>query len=307
MGVVADVQRTPRGHYRLRYALPAKLPLISVIVPTRDMLGHLKPCIDSVLSKSSYPNYELLIIDNQSVEPQTLAYFKTLTTHSKVKVVPYKQPFNFSAINNYAVEQAQGEVICLLNNDTEVITADWMEEMLGHLLQAEVGCVGAKLLFADGRVQHAGDTVGPGGCADHLHSKLERDEPGYMDRAILAQDLSAVTAACLMTHRELYISLGGLDEKNLAVAFNDVDYCLRVREAGKRVVFTPYAELYHHESMSRGKDDNPEKISRSKREADYIRQRWKHLMHHDPFYNPNLSYSRADFSLSHAPLVNKPW
>ncbi len=307
LGVVADVQRTPRGHYRIRYGLPVDLPLISIIIPTRDMLGHLRPCVESVLAHSRYCNYELIIVDNQSVEPQTLAYFETLADKPCVRVIPYDQPFNYSAINNFAVDQARGEVICLLNNDTVVISPDWMEEMLGRLLQADVGCVGAKLYFADGRVQHAGDTVGPGGCADHLHSRLERDAPGYMDRAILAQDLSAVTAACLMTPRDLFLALGGLDEKNLAVAFNDVDYCLRVREAGKRVVFTPYAELYHHESVSRGKDDNPEKIKRGKREADYMRQRWKHLMQHDPFYNPNLSYSRADFSLSHAPLVKKPW
>ncbi|MEH6472468.1 MAG: glycosyltransferase family 2 protein [Halopseudomonas sp.] len=307
LGVKAKVNRTDRGHYRVRYGLPADPPMISIIVPTRDMLGHLQPCVESVLSKSSYPNFELIIVDNQSVEPQTLAYFESLTCQPKVRVIPYDQPFNYSAINNYAVQQARGEIICLLNNDTVVISPDWMEEMLGHLLQTDVGIVGAKLYFADGRVQHAGDTVGPGGCADHLHSKLERHEPGYMDRAILAQDLSAVTAACLMTQRELFLSLGGLDEKNLAVAFNDVDYCLRVREAGKRVVFTPYAELYHHESVSRGKDDSPEKMKRGKSEADYMRRRWKHIMHHDPFYNPNLSYSRADFSLSHAPLVDKPW
>ena len=307
LGVAAEVSRTDRGHNRIRYSLPSPPPLISIIVPTRDMLGHLQPCVESVLSNSSYPNFELLIVDNQSVETQTLAYFETLADQPKIRIIPYDQPFNYAAINNFAVQQSRGEVICLLNNDTLVISPDWMEEMLGHLLQADVGCVGAKLYFADGRVQHAGDTVGPGGCADHLHSKLERDEPGYMDRAILAQDLSAVTAACLMTHRELYVALGGLDAKNLAVAFNDVDYCLRVREAGKRVVFTPYAELYHHESVSRGKDDSPEKMKRGKREADYMRQRWKHLMQHDPFYNPNLSYSRADFSLSHAPLVKKPW
>lgn len=307
LGVAADVQRTNRGHYRIRYGLPVDLPLISIIIPTRDMLGHLQPCVESVLASSSYPNYELLIVDNQSVEPQTLAYFESLADTPCVRVIPYDQAFNYSAINNYAVGQARGEIICLLNNDTLVISPDWMEEMLGHLLQPDVGCVGAKLYFEDGRVQHAGDTVGPGGCADHLHSRLERDAPGYMDRAILAQDLSAVTAACLLTHRDLFLSLGGLDEQNLAVAFNDVDYCLRVREAGNRVVFTPYAELYHHESVSRGKDDSPEKIKRGKREADYMRQRWKHVMQHDPFYNPNLSYSRADFSLSHAPMVNKPW
>jgi GT2 family glycosyltransferase len=200
-----------------------------------------------------------------------------------------------------------GEALCLLNNDTEVITPDWLEEMLGNLIQPGVGVVGAKLYFDDGRVQHAGDTVGPGGCAHHLHSYLEHDAPGYCGRAVQAQELSAVTGACLLTWRKLYQDLGGLDEANLPVAFNDVDYCLRVREAQRRVVWTPYAELYHHESVSRGKDESAEKIARARRELHFMRKRWKHVLHHDPFYNPNLSYERPDFSLSHAPAIPKPW
>jgi O-antigen biosynthesis protein len=307
LGVAASVAVLAENHYRVRYEIPATPPLVSIIVPTRDAFHHLFSCVESVLAKSSYRNFELLIVDNQSTDPQALAYLEKVRQHPQVQVLPYDRPFNYSAINNFAAANARGEILCLLNNDTEVISPDWMEEMLGHLLQPGVGIVGAKLLFGDGRVQHAGDTVGPGGCASHLHSYIDRDAPGYCGRALFAQDLSAVTAACLMTHRSLYLSLDGLNEGNLPVAFNDVDYCLRVREAGFRVVWTPYAELHHYEFVSRGKDDNPEKMKRSKNEANYMRRRWKHVMQHDPFYNPNLSYARPDFSLSNAPRVVKPW
>jgi GT2 family glycosyltransferase len=307
LGIPAEVGYSAKGHSRVRYALPAPAPLVSLIVPTRDALHHLRACVESVLAKSSYRNFELLVVDNQSAEPDTLRYLAELQTRPQVRVLNYALPFNFSAINNFAAGQARGEALCLLNNDTEVITPDWLEEMLAHLVQPDVGVVGAKLFFSDGRVQHAGDTVGPGGCAHHLHSFLAHDAPGYCGRAVQAQDLSAVTGACLLTWRKLYLELGGLDEVHLPVAFNDVDYCLRVREAKRRVVWTPYAELFHHESVSRGKDDSPEKTARAKREADYMRRRWEHVMQHDPFYNPNLSYERPDFSLNPVPVSDKPW
>jgi GT2 family glycosyltransferase len=167
--------------------------------------------------------------------------------------------------------------------------------------------VGARLYFSDGRVQHAGDAIGPGGCANHLYGVIEADDPGYMNRAVLPQELSAVTAACLLTYRALYRELGGLDEQNLAVAFNDVDFCLRVREAGYRVVYTPYAELYHYESVSRGKDDAPEKKARAKREVNYMRKRWADVIERDPFYNPNLNYAKPDFTLGKYPRIDWPW
>jgi GT2 family glycosyltransferase len=307
LGIQAEVGLSANGHNRVRYALPAPAPLVSLIVPTRDALPHLRACVESVLAKSTYRHFELLVVDNQSAEADTLRYLADLQTHPQVRVLNYTLPFNFSAINNFAAGQARGEALCLLNNDTEVISPDWLEEMLAHLAQPAVGAVGAKLYFSDGRVQHAGDTVGPGGCAHHLHSFLAPSDPGYCGRAVQAQDLSAVTGACLLTWRKLYLELGGLDEIHLPVAFNDVDYCLRVREAKRRVVWTPYAELYHHESVSRGKDDSPEKLARTKREADYMRKRWGHVMQHDPFYNPNLSYERPDFSLSPAPVIERPW
>ena len=303
----ARVSLSTHGYCRVRYLLPAAPPMVSIVVPTRDGLQHLRACVESVLAMSTYRNFEMVVVDNQSVEADTLEYLATLQIHPQVRVLHYPQRFNYAAINNFAVTVARGEALCLLNNDTQVITPDWLEEMLGHLIQPEVGVVGAKLYFSDGRVQHAGDTVGPGGCAHHLHSFLEHDAPGYCGRAVQAQDLSAVTGACLLTWRKLYADLGGFDEANLPVAFNDVDYCLRVREARLRVVWTPYAELYHHESLSRGKDDSAEKIAQTAREVQFICKRWQHVLDHDPFYNPNLSYERPDFSLSLAPLVARPW
>lgn len=307
LGVQAAVQRLSAERFRVSYKLPAQSPKISIIVPTRDALQHLRACVESVLALSSYKNFELLIVDNQSAEPETLAFLAGLIDEPRVRVLSYNEAFNYSAINNFAAEKASGEVLCLLNNDTQVISPGWMEEMLGHLLQPGVGIVGAKLYYSDGRIQHAGDSVGPGGGANHLHALLDHDAPGYCGRALLAQDLSAVTAACLMTWRSLYVQLGGLDERNLPVSFNDVDYCLRVREAGCRVLWTPYAELYHHESVSRGQDDIPEKAERAQRELGYLRKRWMHLMHHDPFYNPNLNYDYPDFSLGRASNMKKPW
>ena len=290
----------------LDYAL-TRTPLVSIIIPTRDMLRLLKPCVDSVLEQTDYPQFELLIVDNQSRCEQTLAYMQQIQSDLRVKVLPYDQPFNYSAINNYAVSQASGEFICLLNNDTEVITANWLSQMVALALQPGVGAVGARLLYSDGRVQHAGDAVGPGGCADHMHSRIARDDPGYMQRAVVTQELSAVTAACLLTPKALFTGLNGLNATALAVAFNDVDYCLRVREAGCRVLYTPHAQLYHHESVSRGKDDTDEKVRRTQAEAGYMRQRWAALMNHDPFYNPNLNYHRPDFSLGREPRVKAPW
>jgi GT2 family glycosyltransferase len=306
--VAARVEPTPRGHCRVHYHLPYNPPLVSVIIPTRDCLSVLKTCVSSLLEKTTYQEFEVRIVDNLSRDPETLAYLARLDGHPRVKVLRYEEPFNFSAINNFAARHCEGQALCLLNNDTEVIGHDWLSEMMGHLMQPGVGVVGAKLYYSDGRVQHAGDAVGPGGCANHLHSCLEGGDPGYCDRAILAQDLSAVTAACLLTWKDVYTRLGGFDADNLPVAFNDVDYCLRAREIGLRVVWTPHAELYHHESYSRGDDKaSPERQAQAKREVQYMRSRWKHVMRHDPFYNPNCNASRPDFALNAAPLVRRPW
>ncbi|MEI2415955.1 glycosyltransferase family 2 protein [Orrella sp. JC864] len=307
IGVMAQVQPSRHGLCHVRYAMPDPAALVSIIIPTRDGLALLRPCLESVLHRSSYPRIEVIIVDNGSQDEATLAYLAQAAQDSRVRVIRDNAPFNYSALNNHAVRIASGEAICLLNNDTEVITPDWLEEMMGHLVQPGVGVVGAKLYYGDGRVQHAGDAVGPGGCADHMHSKLERDAPGYAGRAVLAQDLSAVTAACLLTWRQLYLDLGGLNEVELPISFNDVDYCLRAREAGHRVVWTPHAELFHYESITRGQDISPEQQARSRREADYMRRRWAAAMRHEPFYNPNLSYDRPDFTLNPAPALRRPW
>jgi GT2 family glycosyltransferase len=303
-GVAADAELDARGHPRVRYRPPEPAPCVSIIIPTRDMLHFLETCVNSVLEKTRWPTFEVLVVDNQSSCKDTLAYMQRMSRDTRVRVLHYDQPFNFSAINNFAVQQAKGDVICLLNNDTEVITPEWLEEMVTRLHQPGVGAVGARLLFSSGQVQHAGDVLGPGGCATHLHGVIDGENPGYMNRAVLPQELSAVTGACLVTHTALYRQLGGLDEARLPVAFNDVDYCLRVREAGYRVVYTPYAELYHHESVSRGKDNNPQKVLRAKRETAYMRQRWAHVIEQDPFYNLNLNYTQPDFRLGRLPRVN---
>lgn len=281
--------------------------MVSIVIPTRDAVSLLRQCVNSVLAKTTYPHFEVVVVDNGSRDPVALEYLSDIARWPQVRVLRYDQPFNYSAINNFAVAQVSGEVLCLLNNDTEVISPDWLEEMVGHLCQEKVGVVGAKLYYPDGRVQHGGDVVGPGGCANHLHQFIARDDPGYCHRAVVAQELSAVTAACMVTWRALYQRLGGLDEKHLPVAFNDVDYCLRVRQAGHKVVWTPHAELYHHESVSRGKDISPRRLKVARREVAYMRRRWRREMQYDPFYNPNFSYMRPDFVLGPAPAIKRPW
>jgi GT2 family glycosyltransferase len=306
-GIHADVLETQPGCRRIRYRLPDSPPLVSIIVPTRDALSFLRQCVGSVLGKTTYPRFEVLIVDNQSAHAETHSYFEQISRHAAVRILPYDRPFNYSAINNFAARQARGPVLCMLNNDTEVMSPDWLDELVGHLLQPGVGVVGAKLYYPDGHVQHAGDIVGLGGCANHLHAFVARDDAGYCSRALVAQELSAVTAACFVTWRDLFVRIGGLDERRLKVAFNDTDYCLRVREAGYRVVWTPHAELVHHESTSRGVDQSWRRRLSARREVATMRRRWGHVMQNDPFYNPNLSYEYPDLALSRVPRVAKPW
>jgi len=306
-GVLGGVSETLPDCWQIRFQLPEVPPLVSIIIPTRDALELIRLCMGSLLERTSYPCFEVLIVDNQSADPEVLAYLDQIAEHENVRVLRYNLPFNYSAMNNMAACEARGDVMCLLNNDTEVISPNWLDEMVGHLLQPKVGVVGAKLYFPNGQVQHGGDLVGVGGVANHAHAFLQRGDPGYCNRAVVAQEHSAVTAACLVTWKDIFQRLGGLNEINLKVAFNDVDYCLRAREAGYHVVWTPHAELYHYESVSRGKNLSPEKKRRADRETAYMRKRWGHVMQNDPFYNPNLSYVRPDFSLSHAPLVDRPW
>jgi len=302
-----DERSSPVAIRRVRHPLPRPAPFVSIIIPTKDGEGLLRQCVESVFAKTTYPCFEIVVVDNRSCEPGALKYLSELEQRLHVRVLRYDRPFNYSAINNFAASQVDSEVLCLLNNDTEVISPDWLEELVGHLSQQKVGVVGAKLYYLDGRVQHGGDVVGPGGCANHLHQFIAGDDPGYCNRAAVAQDLSAVTAACMVTWRDLYQRLDGLDEKHLPVAFNDVDYCLRMRQAGYKVVWTPHAQLYHHETASRGKDISPKRLKVAKQEVAYMRRQWSNQMQTDPFYNSNFSYIRPDFMLGPVLNVKKPW
>ncbi|OGR00874.1 MAG: family 2 glycosyl transferase [Deltaproteobacteria bacterium RIFOXYD12_FULL_50_9] len=284
--------------YRVCYPIPQPEPLVSLLIPTRDRLELLIPCLRSIIDKTTYRNYEIIILDNESIESATLDYFKRIQTEDgRVRVLPYHQPFNFSAINNYGVQQARGEVIGLINNDVEVISPEWLTEMVSHALRPEIGCVGAKLYYSDNTIQHAGVVLGLGGVAGHSHKYFPRSASGYFHRLKIIQNLSAVTAACLVVRKAIYEQVGGLEEAGLRIAFNDVDFCLKVREAGYRNLWTPYAELYHHESKSRGTESTPEKVKRFNKEIEFMKVKWGEKLQNDPFYNPNLTLAREDFSI----------
>ena len=272
-------------------------PLVSLIIPTKDGKALVKACIESILEKSLYENYEILLIDNGSTESESLEYFEFLDTQPKIRVLKYPGPFNYSEINNFGVEHAKGDVIGLINNDIEVISPLWLDYMVGHAMREDVGCVGAKLLYSDGRIQHAGVVLGYGGGAGHAHKYFPRNHPGYMNRLAATQNYSAVTAACLLVKKSLFEKVGGLNGKDLAVAFNDVDFCLRIRELGKRNIYCAEAELYHHESVSRGLDIAPEKAARFNRELAYLQERWADIISHDPAYNPNLTLRSENFAI----------
>lgn len=298
MHLPAAVEETP-GYpfYRLRFRVPEPQPLVSLIIPTRDKVELLRGCIGSIRAKTTYSNYEIIVVDNGSTEAETLAYFEELRKSDNIRILPYDHPFNYSAINNFAVSKARGSIIGLINNDIEVIAPDWLTEMVSWAVQPDIGCVGAKLYYADDTIQHAGVILGIGGVAGHSHKYFPGGAPGYFSRLMLMQDISAVTGACLLVRKEIFEAIGGLNRDALAVAFNDVDFCLRVREAGYLNVWTPYAELYHHESKSRGAEDNPEKAARFLREASYMTSRWAGLLSNDPYYSPNLTLAMEDFSL----------
>lgn len=291
--------------YRTHYALPDSLPMVSLIIPTRNGLQLLRQCVESILKKTVYPNYEILIIDNGSDELETIQYLEEVQADVRVRVVRDDRPFNYSALNNSAVKSARGEVLGLLNNDLEVISPEWLSEMVSIALQPGVGAVGARLWYPDDTLQHGGVILGIGGVAGHSHKYLQRNQYGYISRAYVAQSLSAVTAACLVVKKSVYAEVEGLNEVDLAVAFNDVDFCLRVREAGYRNVWTPYAELYHHESATRGLEDTLEKQARFVSEVEYMRRTWGDTLLNDPAYSPNLTLDHEDFSLAWPPRIVK--
>ena len=286
--------------FRIKYKIKGR-PKISIIIPNRDHVDDLKRCVDSILNKSTYENYEILVVENNSEKPETFEYYRLLESQPKVRVLTYKEAggFNYSRINNFAAREADGEYLLLLNNDTKVITREWLEELLMYAQREDVGAVGAKLYYSDNTIQHAGIVIGLGAhrSAGHTHHLLPRENLGYMGRLCYAQDVSAVTGACLMVRKEIYDRVGGLDE-SFTVALNDVDFCLRVRRLGLLNVFTPFAELYHYESKSRGLDKDGESAKRYEREVAAFRERWKEeLEKGDPYFNPNFSLDHATYEL----------
>ncbi len=284
--------------FKIRYQIIGS-PRISIVIPNKDHVEDLKRCISSIEEKSTYDNYEIVVVENNSETKEIKDYYELLKDDPRVKVVTYTGSFNYSAINNFGVKETTGEYILLLNNDTQVITVNWMEEMLMYAQREDVGAVGAKLYYGDKTIQHAGVVIGLGAhrTAGHTHYKQHRENLGYMGRLCYAQDVTAVTGACLLVKKSLFEKVGGLDE-SFAISLNDVDFCLKLRKLGLLNVFTPFAELYHFESISRGLDDQGEKAERYNRESAHFRDKWKkELRQGDPYYNPNFSLDRSDFSL----------
>ena len=283
--------------YKIDYALTSQ-PLVSIIIPNKDQEPVLTKCIDSLYEKTAYRNFEVLVVENNSTDPETFEYYgKIQKEHSNLKVLYYKGGFNFSAINNFAAKQAKGEMYLLLNNDIEIISENWLGEMVSLALQKNVGIVGAMLYYPNDTVQHAGVITGLGGFAGHSHKYHPRGKSGYMFRLSCVQNLSCVTAANLLVTKEAFDAAKGLDEE-FTVAFNDVDFCLRIRDMGYQVLFTPYAECYHHESISRGSDKKGEKKERFEGERNRLKGRFGDSLLRDPFYNPNLTLDMEDFSES---------
>jgi O-antigen biosynthesis protein len=283
------------------------LPLVSVIIPTKDYSDLLSVSADGILNNTSYKNIELLIVDHESREPATLALFSKLKNDPRVKILSYNGPFNYSDMNNIAVKHAEGSIVALVNNDIEVIEPEWLTEMVSHAVRRDVGVVGAKLYYPDQRIQHAGVVVGIGGVAGHAFHLQKRGSSGYMSQAVLTRAVSAVTGACFAVRKSVYEEVEGLEAENLTVAFNDIDFCLKVQAKGYRNVWTPFAELIHHESLSRGAEDTPAKQARFKKECDYMMDKWKDVIACDPFYNPNLSLSTQNYEVANPSRRKKPW
>lgn len=285
--------------FRLQYELTSE-PKVSVIIPTCDQTVYLKKCIDAIENRNTYVNYEILVVENNSKKEETFAYYETLKENPNVRLITYQGEFNYSKINNFAVKEADGEYLLLMNNDVEILGNDFIRELLMYAQRPDVGAVGAKLLFPDNTIQHAGIVLGLGAhrTAGHGHYREENAHIGYMGRLCYAQNVSAVTGAALMVRKSLYEKVGGLDEQ-LAVALNDVDFCLKLRKEGLLNVFTPFAEAYHYESVSRGLDYSGHNGERYEKECEYFRSKWKEILAKgDPYYNPNFTLDRSDYSLN---------
>lgn len=299
VGVDAVARPTLKGRVRVHWNLPAAPPQVTFIVPTRDRVDLLEACLDSVLSRTRYPRYDIVVIDNDSREPATLAYLERIVKHSNVWVRRWPRPFNYAAMHNAVIGEVAAPYVALLNNDVEVIEPEWLEEMMGHAVRPEVGAVGAKLLYPNGTIQHGGVLIGQHGVADHAQRAFAGDEDGYFHSAMIVQNVSAVSAACMVCRRADYIEVGGMDATNLTVAFNDVDLCLKLGAHGRRLIWTPHAVLFHRESASRKVNRLLDVGERERREAEYIRSKWKTEIFQDPYYSPNLtrgSQTHIDFN-----------
>ena len=314
-GSDAQVSNAGSGRYRVHWPLPEPLPKVSILIPSRNQLGLLRQCISTLNRLTDYPNRELIVVDNGSDDPEALAYLAELERQPGCRVLRDPSAFNYSALNNLAAQAATGQLLALLNNDIEVIDGGWLREMVSQALRPGVGAVGAKLLYPDATIQHGGVILGTdrgdgfGGVAGPAQKGLARQAGGYVGRAVLAHSFSAVTAACLVLQKIHFDAVGGLDAEHLAVSYNDVDLCLRLREQGLRTVWTPYAELVHHESISRGRDRSGKNHERFMRERAHMLQRWGVTLRHDPAYNLNLNLEQGDFSLADTPRHDwaTPW
>jgi len=309
LGQQVSILPVPGDHWRIKYPVPSPAPLVSLIVPTRNALKLVRQAVTSLLEKTDYPNFEIVVVDNGSDDPQTLAYFAEISrsADTRVRVLPYHAPFNYSAINNFAVRESRGEIIGLLNNDVEAINPEWLNEMVSQATRPGIGAVGAMLYYPLNTVQHAGVILGLGGVAGHPFKEFPRGDQGQKNRLRLVQNYSAVTAACLLIRKDRFLEVGGFNEKDLPVAFNDVDLCCKLVSAGYRNLWTPYAEFYHHESATRGVEDTPEKKARFQSEVDYMMNTWGSLLMADPAYNPNLTLVGEDFSPAYLSRSQKSW
>ena len=300
-GTKGEVSHTQDlGFYRVKYPVQGK-PLVSVIIPNKDEKETLQTCLEMLEKNTGYQNFEIIIVENNSTTDEIFRYYKELSGNRKIHLLRWGKEFNYSAINNFGVAHARGEYLLFLNNDVKSIEPDWMEEMIGVCQRPEVGGVGAKLIYPDNTIQHAGCVIGMGGIAGHMFVDMPADRTGYLHKASLLQDMSAVTAACLMMKKEVFEQAGGFTEE-LAVAFNDVDLCLKVRKNNHLIVYDPYAKLYHMESKTRGAEDSKEKVRRFQTEIEYMRCHWMDILKNgDPYYNKNLSLTKWNYSLKPIP------
>jgi GT2 family glycosyltransferase len=309
-GIAAEVTARPdKGYRRVRYLIPEVRPSVSIVIPTRDMIQLLRPCLESILEKTAYTPFEIVLVDNGSREATALDYLAEVSRDPRVRLFRRDEEFNYSRLNNFGVRKSEANFVALVNNDIRVISSEWLEEMISQATQPGIGAVSPRLLYPDGRVQQAGVILGAGlhGVAEVAHRGLPKGDEGYFGRAALAQELSAVGAACLLVRRSAYLEVGGFDERNLKVAFNDIDFCLKLLERGYRIIYTPYVELYHLEHASRGFENTTSKHQRFSEEIEHMKEKWKHRLLSDPAYNPNLSLGRELFTLSFPPRVTKPW